>query len=150
MPAITTILFLIYALRAHIVGATPVPSIGYTLRNDIQAGVTITVWHDTVCGGHYNGSKPTSQLASSWDRSLTYGEMSYSNTTIRSYVLSRFLSSDERLDWSIRSNASLLYPEIPEDCGTFVQRTSPDKNGNPLHQDICYPLKPGATVCPIS
>lgn len=152
MPSIDAILLLIYALSAYIVSANPVPDITPppTQQYGQRAGVNISVFNDTSCQKRLEDLNTGLEWASEGNSSLHYGVMVSSPFfTIQTYSLSRFLASNERLDWSgpYPSNVKSPLPGIPETCGTFVQRTNPDVNGNPLHQDICYKLEPGATVC---
>lgn len=150
MPSAPAILLLVCAFNACVVSTNPVPdnSPPWTLQYAKRAGVNITVFNDTSCGQDYEGPRPGSLVLTEWELNLTYGEMVNTSFTIQSYNLSRFLSSSERLDWSgpYASDTVPRIPEVPEACGSYDQTTSPDSNGNPLHEETCYLLDPGATV----
>ena len=108
----------------------------------IPANVNITVFSDTSCG--------LSNVHAELDVAFLYGIMSPTGMTTLSYKLSRALSLDEQLDWSNPYPPGTPNPgAIPEDCGTFLQTTSPDSNKNPLHGGTCYAVNGGATVSEI-
>ena len=149
LPPTPAILLVIYASSAYVVSGNPAPenTAPSTQRFGKWAGVKIFLFDDTNCGQSYIYPEPGTEVVSKLVGNLWYGKMLHSDFTFQSYNLSRFLSSEERLDWSNPyPSGAMPIPGVPNKCGTFVQTTSPDSNGNSLHERICYLLDPGATV----
>lgn len=96
MPSAPAIFLLIFAFNACIVRTNPIPdnSPPPTLQYGVRAGFNITIINDTICTQDYDSSL----IVTEWDFILTYRVMISTNFTIQSYNLSRFLSSEERLD----------------------------------------------------
>ncbi len=143
MFSISAVLFIIDVLYASTAFAIPPPD--HTPISSraapMRAGVNITTFNDTSCG-----QDPIFQLL---DQNLTYGVMLPLPFTAQSYNLSRYLSSEERPDWSApyAPNTEPAGGMIPDKCGTYLQTTNPDSNGNTLHDGTCYLITGGATVC---
>lgn len=143
--SIFSVLLVIYALRAGVVSSIPTPNspniCSHGKPEPIRAGVNITVFNDTSCG--------QSDVYVTMNHSFYYAIMWPTNFKIQSYTLSRFVSSKEQLDWNNPYASGIVPPggTIPVECGTFIQTTSPDSNGNVLHQDTCYQITGGAQVC---
>ncbi len=145
MTRISTTLLIIYALSTGVMSASPIldhnpisPRDTYKLVRD---GVNITLFSDTSCGHH--------TVFVTEDRNLTYGIMEPIPFTIQSYILSRYLSSEEQLDFSAPYPSNTKPPggHIPEACGKYLQFTNPDSNGNTLRDGTCYLIVGGATAC---
>lgn len=93
MSSTSSALLAVYALSAGIVSAIPTPDYNSisTREAPIRADVNITLFNDTSYG-HDNHAYDIE------DHNLTYGVMMPLLFTTQSYSLSRFLSSEERLD----------------------------------------------------
>ncbi len=144
LTRISPSLLIIYALSTGVMSASPSldhnsisPRDTYKL---IRAGVNITLFSDTSCG--HDNVFQTDNL------SLTYGVMEPIFFTIQSYILSRYLSSEEQLDFSAPYPPDTKPPggHIPEECGKYLQFTNPDSNGNTLRDGTCYLIVGGATA----
>ena len=104
------------------------------------AGLIITILNDSSYG--------LSPLHIETNAALYYSKMEPSDVIIQSYILSRYLSSKERLD-SRNHYVDGVTPNpngIPEQCGMFKETTSLDSNNNSLHDNTCYLMIGGATV----
>ena len=143
MPLLPSIL-LIYASVVGFANTLPsLPGTPISTRDSpspFRAGVNITVYNDTSCG-----LNPV-HLESNID--LYYSKMKPSSFIIQSYILSRYLSTDEQLDFSnpYADGAAPNPNGIPEQCGTFKETTNPDSNNHTLRDDTCYQMTGGATV----
>ena len=145
---ISTTLLVIYVLITGVMSASPSldhnPSYPRDSYELIRAGVNITLFSDTSCGHD--------SVFQTVDLNLTYGVMEPIPFTIQSYILSRYLSSEEQLDFSAPYSPNTKPPggEIPEECGKYLQFTNPDSNGNTLRDGTCYLIVGGATACDLS
>lgn len=143
-----SILFLVQALnvRAAIPSYVYDQATSYQNQDPPYPNIVITVWSSLDCGKTQGESvKTTLKMDANADNFQT-------NFLTQSYYLSRDLISDERLDWSacIEPGACDGAGTIKGQCMRFVQRTSPDSNGNSLLARTCYSLVPGATVSHLS
>lgn len=141
-----SILFLIQALnvRAAIPDYVYNQAISYQKQHPPYPNIVINVWSGPDCG-----KTESTWLSFNTDANA---ENDSSGFVIQSYRLSRDLNSDERLDWSacIEPGTCNGAGTIKGECMRFVQRTSPDSNGNSLLASTCYSLVPGANVSHLS
>lgn len=137
--SVFSVLLLLYALNAGAVSRTP-RSAHTSIPTPTRAGVNITFFSDTSCGH--------SPVFASMDFNLSYSVMKPLEFIVQSYSLSRFLSSEERLDWSspYPAGSAPSGGTIPKECGTYLQTTNPDSNGHTLRDGTCYLMTEGATV----
>ena len=153
MRIVTSILVLIQALNA---GAA-IPEAVYEDIYPITPypNITITVWTDNNCGKR-DAQGRVDLHSYDRERQSLLMDANTNNEIISlltgSYWLSRDLINNERLDWSACSGTGDCSgtTSIPGECMRFIQRTSPDSNGNALLMHTCYLLDPGATVSHIA
>ena len=145
MPLLPSILLAIYASVASFANTLPslhhMPISTRDSPSPYRAGVNITVFNDTSCG--HSPEHLETNFA------LYYSKMKPSNFIIQSYNLSRYLSSEEQLDFSNPYADGVVAPKpyaIPQRCGMFKETTSPDSNRHTLHDNTCYQMTGGATV----
>lgn len=138
--SILSVFLLLYGLGPGVASPPPRPAQTH-IPTFNRAGVNITLFNDTSCG--------YSPVSVSIDFNLSYDHMQPVPFIVRSYSLSRFLSSEEQLDWSTPyPSDSIPYGgTIPKECGTYLQTTSPDSNNHTLRDGTCYLMTGGARVC---
>ena len=94
--------------------------------------LTITTWNVAGCP---EGSDREGQFGIYYDYFVV--------TDTKSYNLSRDLTAEEQLDWSVYTPNEGAIDKVPGACTLFVETSSPDSNNQPLKGNTCYSIQSG-------